>query len=163
MTWSEAFRPPLRPPMPSATTARTQPVARGWLSRATWSCWYSRSPLWMPVDAVSRYPLAMLQSLAAPTNMMRTLDYCPRNTYYRANPTAAGAAPADDVNSNLHSPERRLIELRMEHADLDALIDRAADEETVDELMMRRLKKRRLALRDQIARLELVLDPKEPA
>jgi hypothetical protein len=67
------------------------------------------------------------------------------------------------VNSNLHSPERRLIELRMEHADLDALIDRAADETPVDELMMRRLKKRRLALRDQIARLELVLDPKEPA
>ncbi len=28
------------------------------------------------------------------------------------------------VESNLHSPERRLIELRMEHADLDALIDR---------------------------------------
>jgi hypothetical protein len=67
------------------------------------------------------------------------------------------------VNSNLHSPERRLIELRMEHADLDALIDRADDESPVDELMMRRLKKRRLAMRDQIARLELVLDPKEPA
>jgi hypothetical protein len=67
------------------------------------------------------------------------------------------------VNSNLHSPERHLIELRMEHADLDALIDRAADETPVDELMMRRLKKRRLALRDQIARLELAIDPKEPA
>jgi len=67
------------------------------------------------------------------------------------------------VNSNLHPPARHLIELRMEHADLDALIDRAADELPVDELMMRRLKKRRLALRDQIARLELVLDPKEPA
>ncbi|MBL0425115.1 YdcH family protein [Ramlibacter alkalitolerans] len=67
------------------------------------------------------------------------------------------------MDSNLHSPERRLIELRMEHADLDALIDRAATESPVDELMMRRLKKRRLALRDQIARLELVLDPKEPA
>ena len=51
----------------------------------------------------------------------------------------------------------------MEHADLDALIDRAAEQQPVDELMMRRLKKRRLALRDQIARLELVLDPKEPA
>ena len=51
----------------------------------------------------------------------------------------------------------------MEHADLDALIDRAAIQQPVDELMMRRLKKRRLALRDQIARLELVLDPKEPA
>jgi hypothetical protein len=67
------------------------------------------------------------------------------------------------LDSNLHSPERRLIELRMEHADLDALIDRAATETPTDELMMRRLKKRRLALRDQIARLELVLDPKEPA
>jgi hypothetical protein len=67
------------------------------------------------------------------------------------------------LDSNLHSPERRLIELRMEHADLDAMIDRAAEQTPVDELMMRRLKKRRLALRDQIARLELVLDPKEPA
>ena len=67
------------------------------------------------------------------------------------------------LDSNLHSPERRLIELRMEHADLDAMIDRAAEQSPVDELMLRRLKKRRLALRDQIARLELVLDPKEPA
>jgi hypothetical protein len=67
------------------------------------------------------------------------------------------------LESNLHSRQRRLIELRMEHADLDALIDRAGTETPVDELMMRRLKKRRLALRDQIARLELELDPKEPA
>ena len=67
------------------------------------------------------------------------------------------------LDTNLHSPERRLIELRMEHADLDAMIDRAAQQTPVDELMMRRLKKRRLALRDQIARLELALDPKEPA
>jgi len=51
----------------------------------------------------------------------------------------------------------------MEHADLDALIDRTAMQAPMDELMMRRLKKRRLALRDQISRLELVLDPKEPA
>ncbi len=51
----------------------------------------------------------------------------------------------------------------MEHADLDALIDRTAEASPVDELMMRRLKKRRLALRDQIARMELALDPKEPA
>lgn len=72
------------------------------------------------------------------------------------------AAPPDSLE-NLHSPERRLIELRMEHADLDAMIDRASQESPVDELMMRRLKKRRLALRDQIARLELATDPKEPA
>jgi hypothetical protein len=67
------------------------------------------------------------------------------------------------LETNLHSPERRLIELRMEHADLDALIDRIDTETPVDELMLRRLKKRRLALRDQISLLEQTLDPKEPA
>ena len=64
---------------------------------------------------------------------------------------------------NLHSPERQLIELRIEHADLDALIDRAATDAPVDELMIRRLKKRRLALRDVIARLEREIGPDEPA
>jgi hypothetical protein len=67
------------------------------------------------------------------------------------------------LDSNLHSPERRLVELRMEHADLDAMIDLMAAQAPVDELLLRRLKKRRLALRDQIARLEIELDPKEPA
>ncbi|MFT3777225.1 MAG: YdcH family protein [Ottowia sp.] len=64
---------------------------------------------------------------------------------------------------NLHSPERQLIELRIEHADLDAWIDRLAEQSPLDQLMLQRLKKRRLALRDAIARLELALDPKEPA
>jgi hypothetical protein len=68
------------------------------------------------------------------------------------------------MDQNLHSPQRRLIELRIEHADLDELIDRnAADERPGDELAIRRLKKRRLLLRDQIARLEAQLDPPEPA
>ncbi len=67
------------------------------------------------------------------------------------------------MDTNLHSPQRRLIELRIEHADLDALIDRMAHEAVVDELMMRRLKKRRLVLRDEIARLEHELTPDEPA
>ncbi|MBI5717276.1 MAG: DUF465 domain-containing protein [Burkholderiales bacterium] len=68
------------------------------------------------------------------------------------------------MDQNLHSPQRRLIELRIEHADLDELIDRnAADERPGDELAVRRLKKRRLLLRDQIARLEAELDPPQPA
>jgi len=67
------------------------------------------------------------------------------------------------LDTNLHSPERRLIELRMEHADLDALIDRASLQVPLDELTLRRLKKRRLGLRDQISLLELQLEPKEPA
>ncbi|MES2412623.1 MAG: DUF465 domain-containing protein [Pseudomonadota bacterium] len=64
---------------------------------------------------------------------------------------------------NLHSPERRLIELRIEHADLDALVDVTAHSTPIDELMLRRLKKRRLLLRDQISKLQLSLDPPEPA
>lgn len=67
------------------------------------------------------------------------------------------------MNENLHSPQRQLIELRIEHADLDDLIDRHTDDPLTDELAMRRLKKRRLLLRDQIARLEGELDPPEPA
>jgi hypothetical protein len=67
------------------------------------------------------------------------------------------------MDENLHSPQRRLIELRMEHADLDNLIDRNALDRPTDELVLRRLKKRRLLLRDQIARLETELDPPEPA
>jgi hypothetical protein len=67
------------------------------------------------------------------------------------------------MENDLHSPARRLIELRIEHADLDSLIDRAVEDHPLDDLMLRRLKKRRLALRDQIARLEVELDPPEPA
>lgn len=67
------------------------------------------------------------------------------------------------MDDNLHSPQRRLIELRIEHADLDSLIDRVAEESPLDDLTLRRLKKRRLLLRDQIARLEAELDPPEPA
>lgn len=66
-------------------------------------------------------------------------------------------------SKNLHSPERQLIEWRMEHADLDATIDQLSLSTPTDELMLRRLKKRRLALRDRIQQLERALDPKEPA
>ena len=64
---------------------------------------------------------------------------------------------------NLHSPARQLIELRIEHADLDARIDRLAADATLDQLQLQRLKKQRLALRDRIARLQAALEPREPA
>jgi hypothetical protein len=67
------------------------------------------------------------------------------------------------MDDNLHSLPRRLIELRIEHADLDSLIDQASLDRPSDELALRRLKKRRLLLRDQIAHLEAELDPPEPA
>ncbi|MDP1741503.1 MAG: DUF465 domain-containing protein [Polaromonas sp.] len=67
------------------------------------------------------------------------------------------------MDLNLHSPERRLIELKIEHADLNALVDIASHAVPIDELTLRRLKKRRLLLRDQISQLELALQPPEPA
>ncbi|HNU10411.1 MAG TPA: YdcH family protein [Rubrivivax sp.] len=73
------------------------------------------------------------------------------------------------MTDNLHSPQRRLIELRIEHADLDNLIDHSIADPSTDELALRRLKKRRLALRDEIARLEAEVQvggsplPDEPA
>jgi hypothetical protein len=70
------------------------------------------------------------------------------------------------LDSNLHSPSRRLIELQMEHADLNASIDRLClptGDAPPDELLLRRLKKRRLALRDQIAQLQSTIDGNEPA
>jgi hypothetical protein len=70
------------------------------------------------------------------------------------------------MDDNLHSPQRRLIELRMEHADLDDVIDRVNPADPLlkpDDLSLRRLKKRRLLLKDEIARLEMALQPPEPA
>lgn len=67
------------------------------------------------------------------------------------------------MEANLHSPQRHLIELRMAHAELDALIDQAAGMAPLDELHLRRLKKRRLALKDAITRLDRTMAPDEPA
>jgi hypothetical protein len=67
------------------------------------------------------------------------------------------------MNESLHSPQRHLIELRMAHADLDQLIDVAGAPGAIDELALKRLKKRRLLLRDQISQLEADLSPPEKA
>jgi len=58
---------------------------------------------------------------------------------------------------------QRLAELRTEHRDLDAAISRLQLDARVDELMVKRLKKRKLQLRDCIERLESALIPDEPA
>ncbi|RPE80214.1 YdcH family protein [Vulcaniibacterium tengchongense] len=58
---------------------------------------------------------------------------------------------------------RQLAELRREHRDLDAAIERLAHASGADELTVKRLKKRKLWLKDCIARLESALIPDEPA
>ncbi|HXD50468.1 MAG TPA: YdcH family protein [Burkholderiales bacterium] len=54
---------------------------------------------------------------------------------------------------------RQLVELRIEHRDLDQAIARLAADSTCDELQLKRMKKRKLQLKDTIARLESKLIP----
>lgn len=64
------------------------------------------------------------------------------------------------------SPEdirQRIIELEVEHRDLDAVIGLLAQEPHHDELQLRRLKKRKLQLKDHIALLKMQLVPDVPA
>lgn len=58
---------------------------------------------------------------------------------------------------------RRVVELRLEHRDLDEAIARLQADIDADELAIKRLKKRKLLLKDTIARLESALIPDEPA
>lgn len=54
---------------------------------------------------------------------------------------------------------RRLEDLKIEHRDLDDVIARLAEEAPFDQLQLRRLKKRKLALKDQIMQIESALVP----
>jgi len=54
---------------------------------------------------------------------------------------------------------RLLAELRSEHRDLDTVIARLAEGRPIDQLQIQRLKKRKLRLKDEIARLESRLVP----
>jgi hypothetical protein len=53
----------------------------------------------------------------------------------------------------------RLELLRIEHRDLDDVIDRLIEKPPFDQLQLQRLKKRKLGLKDQIIRLESLLIP----
>ena len=64
-----------------------------------------------------------------------------------------------NVNTDLFKNIERLRQLRIEHRDLDDVISRLSLDFKVDELQMKRLKKRKLMLKDQIARLESQLIP----
>jgi len=58
--------------------------------------------------------------------------------------------------------KRRIIELQIEHRDLDEAIDRLNDT-AVDDLALRRMKKRKLQIKDSVRLLEMQLVPDIPA
>ena len=59
--------------------------------------------------------------------------------------------------------QRRIVELEVEHRDLDAVIQLLTQEVRHDELQLRRLKKRKLQLKDHITLLKMQLVPDIPA
>ncbi|HWN07391.1 MAG TPA: DUF465 domain-containing protein [Steroidobacteraceae bacterium] len=65
----------------------------------------------------------------------------------------------EKVNTELFARVQRLRELRIEHRDLDDVICRLSLDIYVDELQLRRLKRRKLLLKDRIQRLESELIP----
>ncbi len=59
--------------------------------------------------------------------------------------------------------QRRIVELQVEHRDLDDVIDRLTALAGHDELQLRRLKKKKLQLKDQLLQLQVRLVPDIPA
>jgi hypothetical protein len=66
------------------------------------------------------------------------------------------------VNADI-AIQRRIEELHLEHRDLDIAIRVMADTAGHDELQLRRMKKRKLLLKDQISHLQAQLVPDVPA
>jgi hypothetical protein len=59
--------------------------------------------------------------------------------------------------------QERIVALEIEHRDLDEAIARLADLPNRDDLLLTRLKKRKLQLKDQILQLKMLLVPDIPA
>ncbi len=69
------------------------------------------------------------------------------------------AGNAGKVETQTFKRLERLRELRIEHRDLDDVINRLQMDLYVNEIQLRRLKKRKLMVKDQIARMESELIP----
>ncbi|WP_414718790.1 YdcH family protein [Undibacterium sp.] len=59
--------------------------------------------------------------------------------------------------------QQRIIELEVEHRDLDIVIESLVKDQHHDELQLRRLKKRKLQLKDHITLLKMQMMPDVPA
>ncbi len=62
-------------------------------------------------------------------------------------------------SDDLEKTRQKLHQLKLEHRDLDDMIDRLHEAINVDQLQLRRLKTRKLALKEQIEKLRSALIP----
>jgi hypothetical protein len=70
----------------------------------------------------------------------------------------------DDIgNADRVTLMQKLVAMKVEHRDLDAVIQHLAADPAHDQLQLTRLKRRKLLLKDQIAWLERQIDPDVPA
>jgi hypothetical protein len=60
---------------------------------------------------------------------------------------------------DLDALQRQLTDLMAEHRDLDDAINALAEQAHINQLQIQRMKKKKLALKDQIIRLESLLLP----
>jgi len=58
---------------------------------------------------------------------------------------------------------QRLVQLTLEHRDLDDLLHRLSCDRSLDQVQIQRLKRRKLLLKDQIVWLSREMDPDVPA
>ena len=65
----------------------------------------------------------------------------------------------DIGNANRVELMQRLVALQIEHRDLDDVIRRLGNDPGHDQLQLTRMKRRKLLLKDQMARLERQIDP----
>jgi hypothetical protein len=74
-------------------------------------------------------------------------------------PDGAPGTEQDNVDRELFKNIEKLRQLRIEHRDLDDVISRLSMDLRVDEIQLKRLKKRKLMLKDQMERFESQMIP----
>ena len=124
---------------------------RSIVSAESWACAYHTGP-WRQPPGLAKLRSRLINRAVVPVRAFTwERPHWPR--------TPAMAETEDNVDRELFRNFEKLRNLRIEHRDLDEVIMRLSLDVNTDELQMKRLKKRKLMLKDQITRLESQLIP----
>jgi hypothetical protein len=67
------------------------------------------------------------------------------------------------MNRDFEAIKCRIAELQLEHKGLDQMLSSVLSQSDIDELQLRRLKKRKLQIKDSLVLLQMQLTPDIPA